>query len=200
VLKIHDLSRAGLAPFRLDVAGGECVVVTGPSGAGKSLLLRAIADLDPSVGQVSLDGIEREAMAAPAWRAQVCYLAAEPGWWADSVAEHFTDWPAAAPLIERLSLPLEIGAKPVAVCSTGERQRLALARALTRQPKVLLLDEPTSALDGGARAAVESLLAECRAAGMALIWVSHDADQARRVATRRIEVADGQVTEMELGG
>ena len=200
MLKIQHLSRPGLAPFCLNVADGECVVVTGPSGSGKSLLLRAIADLDPSAGQVSLDGVDREATPAPAWRTQVCYVAAEPGWWADTVAEHFPDWPKAVPLVERLLLPADIGAKPVAILSTGERQRLALARALVRHPRILLLDEPTAALDATARALVEGVLAERRAAGMALIWVSHDADQARRVASRRIEVADGTVTEAEVAG
>jgi len=63
-----------------------------PSGAGKSLLLRAIADLDPNEGTVKLDGMLREAVPAPHWRSQVTYVAAEPGWWGDTVQEHFTAW------------------------------------------------------------------------------------------------------------
>ncbi len=54
MLKIRGLARPGLAPVDLDLAAGECVAVLGPSGAGKTLLLRAIADLYPNVGQASL--------------------------------------------------------------------------------------------------------------------------------------------------
>jgi len=196
MLKLVDLSRPGLQPVSLTLADGECVVVTGPSGSGKSLLLRAIADLDPSDGRVSLDGVDREAMPAPIWRSRICYLAAEPGWWAETIAEHFPDWAAALPLIERLLLPSAIGAAATMRCSTGERQRLALARALVRRPRVLLLDEPTAALDAATRDVVEALLAEYRAEGMAMLWVSHDADQARRVAIRRLSVEGGLVTEV----
>jgi ABC-type iron transport system FetAB ATPase subunit len=63
----------------------ECIALQRPSGAGKSLLLRAIADLDPNEGTVKLDGTLRETVRAPLWRKQVTYLAAEPGWWADTV-------------------------------------------------------------------------------------------------------------------
>ena len=58
-------------------------------GGGKSLFLRMIADLDPCQGEVFLDGVERRRMTAPAWRRQVVYNAAEPGWWREAVAEHF---------------------------------------------------------------------------------------------------------------
>ncbi len=54
MLSIRGLARPGLAPVDLDLAAGECVAVLGPSGAGKTLLLRAIADLYPNVGQASL--------------------------------------------------------------------------------------------------------------------------------------------------
>lgn len=195
MLVVDSLCRPGLEPVSFTLAAGECVVVQGASGAGKSLLLRAIADLDPNHGHVSLDGRERATMAAPAWRAQVGYLPAEPGWWAERVDAHFLDWQANAALARRLKLPEGVGAGMVAPLSTGERQRLALLRALERQPRVLLLDEPTAALDAAATALVEALLAERRAGGMALVWVSHDADQAARLGGRRLVVEKGRVHE-----
>lgn len=167
MLRIEALCRPGLEPASFTLAAGECVMVQGASGAGKSLLLRAIADLDPNQGRVSLDEVDRASMAAPAWRALVGYVPAEPGWWADRVDAHFLDWPANESLARRLNLPEGMGAAMVAHLSTGERQRLALLRALERQPRVLLLDEPTAALDDTATALVEALLAERRAGGLA---------------------------------
>jgi len=79
MLSIHGVTRPGLEPVRLDVGGGECVVISGPSGAGKSLFLRAVADLDPNAGRVVLDGIDRESVSAPEWRRRVSYVASESG-------------------------------------------------------------------------------------------------------------------------
>ena len=59
MLVIRGLTRAGLEPFDFDLADGECVSVRGPSGGGKTTLLRAVADLDPSAGDLSLDGVAR---------------------------------------------------------------------------------------------------------------------------------------------
>lgn len=195
MLVVEDLSRPGLGPVSFALAFGECVAVRGPSGAGKTLLLRALADLDPSAGRVTLDGRERNSMPAPRWRRQVGYVAAEPGWWAETAAPHFDDWPAALVLARRLLLPEDVGDRPVTGISTGERQRLALVRALMREPRVLLLDEPTAALDTASRDAVEALLAVRRREGLSLLWVTHDRDQAARVAARVLEVAAGTVTE-----
>ena len=196
MLIVENLIRPGLEPVSLCLETGECVALCGPSGAGKSLLLRAIADLDPCRGgRVSLDGMDRDGVTAPEWRRNVCYLAAEPGWWADKVGEHFPDWSVAAPLAQELLLPSDIGDAAVSRLSTGERQRLALVRALVRRPRVMLLDEPTAALDNTARDAVEHMLAAARADGVSLLWVTHDAAQAGRVASRRFDIAKGKLRE-----
>jgi putative ABC transport system ATP-binding protein len=182
MLTVSGLKRLHLS-VSFDLQDGECIALQGPSGAGKTLLLRSIADLDPSEGTVKLDETLREAMPAPAWRKRVTYLAAEPGWWSDTVQEHFTNWDDALPLVERLGLPADCGPWPIQRLSTGERQRLGLVRALMLRSRVLLLDEPTSALDS-ASAAVESLIAECVANGTSVIWSTHDNAQARRVGSR----------------
>ena len=65
MLSVAGLSRQGLAPASLTVDDGECVSLTGPSGSGKTLLLRAITDLDPNEGVVSLDGEPCEALSGP---------------------------------------------------------------------------------------------------------------------------------------
>lgn len=155
MLTVSELKRLHIS-VSFDLQDGECVALQGPSGVGKTLLLRSIADLDPNEGAVKLDGTLREAMPAPAWRKQVTYLAAEPGWWSDTVQEHFASWDHALPLVKRLGLSDDCGPWPIQRLSTGERQRLGLARALMLRSRVLLLDEPTSALDPGSAAAVES--------------------------------------------
>jgi len=183
MLTVSSLKRLHIS-VSFDLQDGECVALQGPSGVGKTLLLRSIADLDPNEGTVRLDGTLREAMPAPAWRKQVTYLAAEPGWWSDSVQEHFTRWDAALPLVTRLGLPDDCGPWPIQRLSTGERQRLGLVRALMLRSRVLLLDEPTSALDSASVAVVEALIAEQIANGTSAIWSTHDNAQARRVGSR----------------
>jgi putative ABC transport system ATP-binding protein len=198
MLSVRGLRRPGVALEALDLAAGACVAVRGPSGAGKTLLLRALADLDPSQGEVTLNGRRRNAMPAPRWRHLVTYLAAEPAWWADTIGEHFPDWAAAAPLIEALGLPEDCRNWSVARASTGERQRLSLARGLAHGPRVVLLDEPTSGLDDEARRRAEDLLLERFGNGLAALWVTHDDAQAHRVAGRCLFVADGRAREAAL--
>ena len=195
MLEIVGLHRVGLEPASFTLDRGSCIAVRGPSGADKSLLLRAIADLDPNEGHVALDGRQRSAIPAPDWRRQVLYLPAQSGWWADTVGEHFSDWPATVPLLTELALPDGAGAWPIARCSTGELARLALIRALMREPKVLLLDEPTAALDAATVKAVEALLRGRVNAGVSALWVTHDFLQAARVADRSLAVEAGVVRE-----
>lgn len=193
MLSIRRLARLHLGPVDLDIESCECVSLRGPSGCGKSLFLRAIADLDPSEGTVCLEGRDRGSMLAPEWRRLVGYLPAETGWWADTVAAHFVDWPACEGVAVRLGIDPAAGHWPVSRLSTGERQRLGLIRMLEMKPRCLLLDEPTAALDETAAAAVEALVAEhCRDGGCCL-FVTHDVAQFRRVATRRYRLGDGRL-------
>ena len=192
VLAVVDLCRIGLQPASFTVSPGECVAVRGPSGAGKTLLLRAVADLDPNEGRVELDGADRGSIPAPQWRRKVVYMPAEPGWWADTVGEHFLDWPGASPLLAQVGVPDDARDWPVTRCSTGERLRLALVRALALNPRVLLLDEPTAALDAASVSAVEAIVRDRLGTGMSALWVTHDDAQAGRVA-RRILTVDGGV-------
>lgn len=195
MLTVSGLKRLHIC-VSFDLQDGECVALQGPSGVGKTLLLRSIADLDPNEGSVKLDGTLREAMAGPAWRKQVTYLAAEPGWWSETVHEHFTTWDDALPLVTRLGLPDDCGPWPIQRLSTGERQRLGLVRALMLRSRVLLLDEPTSALDPASAATVESLIAERISNGTSVIWSTHDNAQARRVGSRIFAMGpDGGIEE-----
>jgi len=193
MLAVNNLRRPGLAPASLAIADGECLALTGPSGAGKTLLLRAIVDLDPNEGDVTAAGAVRAKVAAPAWRRMVAYVPAEPGWWAETVADHFAAPEAARALLVAMGLPEAALGWPVARLSTGERQRLALARALVDDPPTLLLDEPTAALDAEATQAVEDVLRHRLDAGASILLVTHDAAQERRLADRSVHMIAGRL-------
>jgi len=179
-----------LRPVSWRFEGGEAASIMGPSGSGKTLLLRAISDLDPVVGNIYLDGKERREFSGPDWRRRVGYVAAESAWWSDRLADCFDD--VNIPLLHALGFKDSHLERMVSGLSTGERQRLAILRALGCRPQALLLDEPTAALDAGSAATVERVIADYRAqTGCAVIWVSHDAAQSRRIAATILEVNNG---------
>ena len=194
-LSIKGMRSALAGPFDLKLMSGSCAAITGPSGSGKSLLLRMIADLDTNDGQVILDGHDRSGFPATEWRRRVTYVAAESGWWAESVRPHLRDADQSAIelLADRLGLKKELLDGSVARLSTGEKQRLALARALLLAPSVLLLDEPTSALDQTSTKRVEELLSERMADGMSIVLVTHDAGQAQRLARQHYLMSAGRL-------
>ncbi|WP_346898632.1 ABC transporter ATP-binding protein [uncultured Roseibium sp.] len=195
MFEISDLKTPLIGPVSLSIAPGECVALRGASGAGKSLLLRAVADLDPNEGDALLDQQSRNRMPAPQWRRLVALIPAESGWWTDNVADHFKPGPETTALLEAIGLPESLGWK-INRLSTGEKQRLALARALLNKPKVLLLDEPTSALDEQATARVEDIIREQMDLGVTVLLVTHDQTQARRIGGRHFLMEDGRLSEV----
>lgn len=194
-LKVCGLRGRLAGPFDLTLRAGECVAITGASGSGKSLLLRMLAELDICTGEVRLDGRLREHWSAPQWRRQVMYCAAEAAWWAERVVDHFVPETVATAreLLPRLGLAPEKLLASLAQLSTGERQRLALVRALALEPPVLLLDEPTGAVDEGATQRIEVVLRERLTRGVALLLVTHDLRLAARLASRRLLMIDGRL-------
>lgn len=191
-LLIHELRSELAGPFDLEVGDGEAVVITGRSGSGKSLFLRMLADLDVNEGTVRLDGHDRRLLPAPQWRRLVTYVAAESGWWFDTVAEHFLarEMEQARKLGADLALSSELLSAPVARLSSGERQRWALIRAVTKNPRVLLLDEPTGALDQLSVEHVEAFLHRLRKEGTILLLVTHDPGLARRMGGQQFEMIE----------
>ncbi|MGI9244328.1 MAG: ABC transporter ATP-binding protein, partial [Verrucomicrobiales bacterium] len=169
MLKIDGLSFLDWKPITLEVAPGEVVGIAGASGSGKSLLLRAVADLDLHLGSVALDGIDCGSIPAPQWRRKVAMLPAESRWWFTTVGEHFLDREAG--LVGELGFGADVFDWEISRLSVGERQRLALARLLDRDPEFLLLDEPTANLDADTTRRVEAVIL---ATGLPALWVSHD--------------------------
>jgi ABC-type multidrug transport system ATPase subunit len=196
-LSARHLRSSHAGPFDFEVEAGACVVIRGPSGAGKSVLLRMLADLDPHEGEALLDGAGASSMTGADWRARVVYQAAEPAWWEATPGAHFDD----AQLEDARARLAQLGLRPDILdddlqhLSTGERQRLALLRSLSRKPLVLLLDEPTAALDPDGVARVEDLLRTQLAAGLTILMVSHAPEQARRMASRTWRVEAGKLAE-----
>lgn len=193
MLRVESLEVYGLAPVSFKVAGGECLAVQGPSGSGKTVLLRALADLDPASGQIFLDETERNTLSGPQWRKRVRYAAAEPGWWGETPREHFAHSEGLEKLVTQLGLKSAQLDQSVSQLSTGERQRMALARAVVDRPSVLLLDEPTGALDAKATAQAERLIKRLLKTGNVVILVSHDPKQVSRIADRKLTIRGGKV-------
>ena len=173
-----------LAPVSLSLAPGEVVALTGPSGAGKSTLLLALLGLlNPTEGQISLEGRGLATTGIEAWRRQLAYVPQTPGMVAGDVADNVRiGWEPACDQEVRQALARAGAAgldtdTPVSDdgegLSAGQRRRVAIARALLRidhGARYLILDEPTAGLDADAEATV---LASVRASGAGVLVVSH---------------------------
>lgn len=193
-LRLHDFQMLSLKPLNMKV-NDEIICLSGPSGAGKSLLLRAIADLIVHKGEAYLDEKKCSKTHPVLWRKWVGYLPAESAWWMDKVGDHFAE--KENQFLEILNLPGDCFSWDVSRCSTGEKQRLAIARLLALKPKVLLLDEPTASLDPDSVSAVESLIKNyANEFHVPVIWVSHDTLQIKRLKQREFKIMDNEIKEV----
>ena len=190
-----------VGPVDLDLGGAGATVVMGPNGSGKTSLLRLLHGAARLTGgSITWACPEEEA------RRQQAFVFQRPVMLRRTVEENLS-YPlrmrgvakpdaraAAQEWAERVGLDgLMNRAAPN--LSGGEQQKLALARAMITEPKLLFLDEPTAALDGRATREVEAVLRAARAAGTQLILSTHDLGQARRLADEVVFMLHGQVLE-----
>src|SRR6266511_183193 len=223
LLKLTDVSKCYESPtgaellsvlcdITLEIERGESVAIVGPSGSGKSTLLNIIGTLDrPSSGQVLLDGqdlsrLDDIQLAAVRNReigfifqahhllpqctvmenVLVPTLANKDAALRDGAVER------AKGLLEKVGLGARFTHRPGQI-SGGERQRVAVVRALINQPNLLLADEPTGALDRASAQTLADLLVRLnREEGVTLIVVTHALDLAKRMG-RVLELRDGQL-------
>jgi ATP-binding cassette, subfamily B, bacterial CvaB/MchF/RaxB len=162
--RYSDNEREIISGFNLDVAPGECVALAGPSGAGKTTLLKILAGLlRPTAGAVLIDDVPLQAIGFDAYRAQIGCVLQDDRLFAGSIAENIACFsPSADPerireVAKLAAMHNEILHMPMGYetlvgdmgssLSGGQMQRIVLARALYRAPRILLLDEATSHLD-----------------------------------------------------
>ena len=169
------------------IAAGAPTVLIGPNGAGKTTLLRIVMGLmPPSRGRVTWAGREhappdrraivfqRPAMLRRSAAANIRYALAA------AAAPRATRSERIADLLAMVGLS-GLERRPARRLSGGEQQRLALARALAREPDLLLLDEPTASLDPAATKAIEDIVRAVAARGVKVVMSTHDLGQARRM-------------------
>jgi tungstate transport system ATP-binding protein len=185
----------------LTISPGAPTLIVGPNGAGKTSLLRLCMGLDAaSSGRVTWGGradrrpvrramlFQRPVMLRRTASANVAYALAQAG----IPRRHRASRIAA--LLDRVGLA-DLAQRPARRLSSGEQQRLALARALARDPEILLLDEPTANLDPAATRGVEEIVLSAAQSGIKIVMASHDLGQVRRLAGDIIFLVRGALCE-----
>jgi tungstate transport system ATP-binding protein len=188
----------------LTISPGAPTLIVGPNGAGKTSLLRLCMGLvAPTSGRVSWGSrvaagpsrraivFQRPVMLRRSVAANVRFSLAQVG---VPRREHAA---RALALLDRVGL-LDLAGRPARHLSSGEQQRLALARALAREPELLLLDEPTANLDPAATRAVEDIVLSAAQSGIKIMMTTHDLGQVRRLAGDVIFLVRGTVCERRL--
>lgn len=190
-----------LGPVDLTLGTQGFTIVLGPNGAGKTTLLKTLHGLERlSEGDVTWTGPQDEARVKQAYvfqtpvmlrrsvRANLAYpltLLSHPKQQIDKAVIHWAKQIGLADALDR----------PATRLSGGEKQKLAMARALIRDPEILFLDEPCSNLDGRSVREIEALLKAANRAGTRIVMATHDLGQARRLATDVVFIVKGQIIE-----
>ena len=179
---------------------GRVAAVVGPSGAGKTSLLRCLNRLDePDDGTVYLDGEDVRSISPTDLRKRVGMVFQTPTlfeggvkanlrYGLDDVDEADLRW-----ALEEAGLKEDFLRRDSSALSVGQAQRVCIARCLVRKPEVLLMDEPTSALDKDAAARIESLIVSLAEHGFTIVLVTHNLNQAQRVAHQALLMVNGRV-------
>lgn len=203
-LTIVPIAEAPLKRFNLSICSGDTIVLIGPNGSGLETLCRCLAGIYTDYsGQILIDGspVDRHAWAPSAsgirvtLRGQHAFLQLTVGdnlrlCARGSTAEARSKIDQALEVFPALR---ERHRRLAGVLSGGERQMLAIARALVSRPKVLVLDEPTMGLAPDAVATVFAALRSIAADGVAVMWTADESGQILGEPCRRVLVADGQV-------
>jgi len=185
----------------LAIAAGAPTVLVGPNGAGKSTLIRlAMGLIAPTAGRITWGGrgetdgkrramvFQRPVMLRRSAAANVAYALKAAG------VPRADRAPRVSTLLARVGLA-PLAERPARRLSGGEQQRLALARALARDPEVLFLDEPTASLDPAATKAFEDILRDVAQSGVKIVMATHDLGEARRLAGEIVFLLRGRVHE-----
>ena len=188
-----------LADLTLTLVAGAPTILIGPNGSGKTTLLRlAMGLIVPGTGQITFRGRS----VAPDGRRAIVFqrpvmlrrtVAANVAFALDA-AGRAASAAAVRALLERTGLAV-LADRPARRLSGGEQQRLALARALARDPEVLFLDEPTASLDPAQTKLVEDIIARVAASGVKVVMATHDLGEARRLAGDVVFLVRGRVVE-----
>ncbi len=185
------------------VGGSGVTAVMGPNGAGKSLLLKCLANLVvPDSGIVTWAG----SLPDRARAARLGFVFQKPVLLRRSVRANIRHALQATGVprreaAERAEAALEaagltrLAGMPARVLSGGEQQRVAIVRAMSLKPECLFLDEPTSNLDPTSVAAIEAMALSASRSGVKVVFVTHDASQARRVASDIVFMSAGRIIE-----
>jgi heme exporter protein A len=197
-------AQVALRAIDVTFSPGPLTFVQGHNGAGKSTLMAIVGTiLKPTKGRVIYaphGGSRQVARRHIGWVAHDshCYAELSGRENVELAATYYGFEPRAAwqEACERVQAD-RFGDQPVATLSRGQRQRIALARALAHQPSVLLLDEPLTGLDQASVERMERILIEERDRGTIVIVISHTAGMAERLEGRRIYMQQGRISRIE---